>query len=182
MSAAGGPCVGGASNGSAPANRSVNKFASGPDRGSTEGEGACNSADGCHKGEDDEDAGSERLKQLAIEHEQLKRRLVESEGELERLREVVRISLQDKNRAEMQAEAADSQAIGSSGSDCGASALRGGRAHSDHETREGTSRYWLPEEHERFLEALKMYGPKNMKAISDHVSTRTPVQVSEEDV
>ena len=176
LSAAGAPCVGGASNGSAPANRSVNKFAIGPDRGSTEGEGA----EGRDKGEDDEDvqdAGSERLEQLAIEHEQLKRRLVESEGELERLREVVRISLLDKNRAEMQSEAADSQSMGSSGSDCGASGLRGGRAHS--ETREGTSRYWLPEEHERFLEALKMHGPKNMKAISDHVSTRTPVQVSD---
>ncbi|EKX33701.1 hypothetical protein GUITHDRAFT_45133, partial [Guillardia theta CCMP2712] len=36
---------------------------------------------------------------------------------------------------------------------------------------------WLQEEHDKFLEALRMYGPKAMKAISDHVRTRTPVQV-----
>lgn len=39
------------------------------------------------------------------------------------------------------------------------------------------NRYWLQEEHDRFLEALQQHGPKAMKAISDHVATRTPVQV-----
>jgi len=39
------------------------------------------------------------------------------------------------------------------------------------------TRYWTPEEHQRFLDALKLYGPKDVKAISAHVGTRNPTQV-----
>ena len=38
-------------------------------------------------------------------------------------------------------------------------------------------RYWNDDEHERFLEALDRFGFKAVKAISDFVGTRTPVQV-----
>lgn len=95
---------------------------------------------------------AEKLEHLAVEHEQLKRRLVESEAELERLREVVN-TLLDKKKSEEKGDVA---------------------AESD---KEAPRRYWLQEEHDRFLEALQKHGPKAMKAISDHVATRTPVQV-----
>jgi len=39
------------------------------------------------------------------------------------------------------------------------------------------SRYWTPEEHERFLEALEKYGCKDVKAISNFVGTRSATQV-----
>lgn len=39
------------------------------------------------------------------------------------------------------------------------------------------SRYWTPDEHQRFLEALAKYGHKDVKAISLHVSTRNATQV-----
>lgn len=39
------------------------------------------------------------------------------------------------------------------------------------------SRYWTPEEHQRFLEALQKYGHKDVKSISLHVSTRNATQV-----
>ena len=95
---------------------------------------------------------AEKMEQLAEEHEQLKRMLFESEAELERLREVVN-TLLDKKKSEEKGDVA---------------------AESD---KEVPRRYWLQEEHDRFLEALQMHGPKAMKAISDHVATRTPVQV-----
>eukprot|EP00166_Cyanidium_caldarium_P001665 ctg_1859.g559 len=38
-------------------------------------------------------------------------------------------------------------------------------------------RYWTEEEHQRYLEALELYGPKDVRAISDHVGTRNPTQV-----
>ena len=38
-------------------------------------------------------------------------------------------------------------------------------------------RYWSAPEHQRFLEGLKLHGRKNLKAISEYVKTRTPVQV-----
>lgn len=40
-----------------------------------------------------------------------------------------------------------------------------------------SSRYWTPTEHQKFLEALDKYGPKDFKAIAAYVSTRTPTQV-----
>lgn len=95
---------------------------------------------------------AEKLEQLAAEHEQLKSRLVESEAELERLREVVNTLLEKKKSDDKGDVAAESD-------------------------KEAPRRYWLQEEHDRFLEALQMHGPKAMKAISDHVATRTPVQV-----
>eukprot|EP00189_Rhodosorus_marinus_P009776 CAMPEP_0184741342 /NCGR_PEP_ID=MMETSP0315-20130426/4355_1 /TAXON_ID=101924 /ORGANISM="Rhodosorus marinus, Strain UTEX LB 2760" /LENGTH=287 /DNA_ID=CAMNT_0027211547 /DNA_START=96 /DNA_END=959 /DNA_ORIENTATION=- len=38
-------------------------------------------------------------------------------------------------------------------------------------------RYWTEEEHRKFLEGRKLYGPKNYAAISAVVGTRTPKQV-----
>ncbi|GJQ13800.1 hypothetical protein GpartN1_g5591.t1 [Galdieria partita] len=39
------------------------------------------------------------------------------------------------------------------------------------------SRYWTVEEHERFLEARKIYGRKDTKSIAEYVGTRTVTQV-----
>ena len=38
-------------------------------------------------------------------------------------------------------------------------------------------RYWTPEEHQLFVEAVQRYGWKDVKAISQHVGTRNPTQV-----
>jgi len=38
-------------------------------------------------------------------------------------------------------------------------------------------RYWTPEEHTLFVEAVQRYGWKDVKAISQHVGTRNPTQV-----
>ena len=38
-------------------------------------------------------------------------------------------------------------------------------------------RYWTPEEHTMFVEAVQRYGWKDVKAISQHVGTRNPTQV-----
>jgi len=43
--------------------------------------------------------------------------------------------------------------------------------------RSRQSRYWQKVEHERFLEALKLYDLKDVQSISAHVGTRTPTQV-----
>ena len=40
-------------------------------------------------------------------------------------------------------------------------------------------RYWTPEEHTLFVEAVQRYGWKDVKAISQHVGTRNPTQVRE---
>eukprot|EP00183_Erythrolobus_madagascarensis_P006568 CAMPEP_0185844420 /NCGR_PEP_ID=MMETSP1354-20130828/596_1 /TAXON_ID=708628 /ORGANISM="Erythrolobus madagascarensis, Strain CCMP3276" /LENGTH=336 /DNA_ID=CAMNT_0028544085 /DNA_START=257 /DNA_END=1267 /DNA_ORIENTATION=- len=45
------------------------------------------------------------------------------------------------------------------------------------EQKKAQSRYWKPEEHSRFLEALDKYGPRDVRAISKHVSSRSPTQV-----
>lgn len=45
------------------------------------------------------------------------------------------------------------------------------------EPRQGQTRYWTDEEHERFLEAVAEYGEKAYVAISNYVETRTPKQV-----
>lgn len=39
------------------------------------------------------------------------------------------------------------------------------------------TRYWLPEEHQRFLTGLKMYGHKDIKSISRFVGSRSTTQV-----
>ena len=38
-------------------------------------------------------------------------------------------------------------------------------------------RYWTPDEHRLFMEAVQRYGWKDVKAIAQHVGTRTPTQV-----
>ena len=38
-------------------------------------------------------------------------------------------------------------------------------------------RYWTPEEHRIFMEAVNRYGWKDVKSIAQHVGTRTPTQV-----
>lgn len=45
------------------------------------------------------------------------------------------------------------------------------------EKKKPQSRYWTPEEHQRFLEALQKYGHKDVKSISLHVATRNATQV-----
>eukprot|EP01088_Endostelium_zonatum_P002052 TRINITY_DN12484_c0_g1_i1.p1 TRINITY_DN12484_c0_g1~~TRINITY_DN12484_c0_g1_i1.p1 ORF type:complete len:238 (+),score=59.90 TRINITY_DN12484_c0_g1_i1:95-715(+) len=37
--------------------------------------------------------------------------------------------------------------------------------------------YWSRDEHQRFMEGVRMYGTKDLKRIADHVKTRTHVQV-----
>eukprot|EP00744_Colponema_vietnamica_P007431 GILI01010696.1.p1 GENE.GILI01010696.1~~GILI01010696.1.p1 ORF type:complete len:458 (+),score=119.27 GILI01010696.1:170-1543(+) len=39
------------------------------------------------------------------------------------------------------------------------------------------SRYWTPEEHQRFLEAVEKFGSKDVKAIAQYVGTRNATQV-----
>lgn len=41
----------------------------------------------------------------------------------------------------------------------------------------GKTRYWTEMEHNQFLYAVKLFGPKNYNAISQFVATRTPKQV-----
>lgn len=38
-------------------------------------------------------------------------------------------------------------------------------------------RYWTPDEHRMFMEAVQRYGWKDVKSIAQHVGTRTPTQV-----
>lgn len=38
-------------------------------------------------------------------------------------------------------------------------------------------RYWTPEEHRLFMDAVQRYGWKDVKSIAQHVGTRTPTQV-----
>jgi hypothetical protein len=40
------------------------------------------------------------------------------------------------------------------------------------------TRYWLPDEHQRFLTGLKMYGHKDIKSIARFVGTRSSTQVA----
>lgn len=41
----------------------------------------------------------------------------------------------------------------------------------------GQTRYWTPGEHRRFLEAIKRFGHKDLRAISAYVGTRNVTQV-----
>ncbi|GJQ12227.1 hypothetical protein GpartN1_g4018.t1 [Galdieria partita] len=45
------------------------------------------------------------------------------------------------------------------------------------ESSKTQSRYWTPSEHQRFLEALRKFGHKDVKSISNYVGTRNPTQV-----
>jgi len=44
-------------------------------------------------------------------------------------------------------------------------------------SKKSQSRYWTKEEHEKFLEALSLYGKKDVKKISLHVGSSNPTQV-----
>ncbi|CAN8076305.1 unnamed protein product [Agarophyton chilense] len=48
-------------------------------------------------------------------------------------------------------------------------------AHDD--AKKTSSRYWTPDEHNRFLEGLRLFGQKDIKAIARHVGTRNATQV-----
>lgn len=52
---------------------------------------------------------------------------------------------------------------------------RGGNGEED--DKAGKTRYWTEMEHNQFLYAVKLFGPKNYVAISQYVATRTPKQV-----
>jgi len=41
----------------------------------------------------------------------------------------------------------------------------------------GQSRYWTSEEHQRFLDAMERFGPKDVRAIAAHVGSRNATQV-----
>lgn len=45
------------------------------------------------------------------------------------------------------------------------------------DTSRSQSRYWTPEEHQRFLEAVQKFGHKDVKAIANYVGSRTRTQV-----
>jgi len=51
------------------------------------------------------------------------------------------------------------------------------KSNNDNQSKKSQSRYWTKEEHEKFLDALKIYGKKDVKNISLHVGTRNPTQV-----
>eukprot|EP00742_Colponemidia_sp_Colp-10_P004677 GILJ01004988.1.p1 GENE.GILJ01004988.1~~GILJ01004988.1.p1 ORF type:complete len:244 (-),score=24.69 GILJ01004988.1:139-768(-) len=44
-------------------------------------------------------------------------------------------------------------------------------------TKKPQSRYWSPEEHQRFLEGLEKFGAKDVKAIANFVGSRSATQV-----
>jgi SHAQKYF class myb-like DNA-binding protein len=46
-----------------------------------------------------------------------------------------------------------------------------------HKPRERSERYWSEEEHDLFLEAVRLYGEGNVKQLSEHMQHRTPRQV-----
>jgi len=58
----------------------------------------------------------------------------------------------------------------------GTTACVGGSGKSKPAKRSNKSGHWTEEEHQRFLEALDMYG-KNWKKVTAHVRTRTAVQI-----
>mmetsp|Transcript_12876 Transcript_12876/g.34689 ORF Transcript_12876/g.34689 Transcript_12876/m.34689 type:complete len:350 (+) Transcript_12876:190-1239(+) len=45
------------------------------------------------------------------------------------------------------------------------------------ESKKAQSRYWKPDEHARFLEAIDKFGPRDVRAISKYVCSRSPTQV-----
>jgi len=45
------------------------------------------------------------------------------------------------------------------------------------DSKKSQSRYWTKEEHEKFLEALQIFGKKDVKNIALHVGSRNPTQV-----
>ncbi|KAJ1491919.1 hypothetical protein T484DRAFT_3068691 [Baffinella frigidus] len=100
--------------------------------------------------EREEDEESKKV--LRRENSELKKRLRDSEDELERLRDVVSNIVESQKKQKVEDT-------------------------SEEEAEKQGKRYWKDDEHERFLEALNRYGPKAVKAISDYVETRTPVQV-----
>ncbi|GJQ14121.1 hypothetical protein GpartN1_g5912.t1 [Galdieria partita] len=51
------------------------------------------------------------------------------------------------------------------------------RNQNNTDTSRSQSRYWTPEEHQRFLEAIQKYGHKDVKAIANYVGTRNRTQV-----
>jgi len=52
-----------------------------------------------------------------------------------------------------------------------------GEKGNDSVSKKSQSRYWTKEEHEKFLEALQLFGKKDVKNISIHVGSRNPTQV-----
>lgn len=51
--------------------------------------------------------------------------------------------------------------------------VRSGGVKKGERRRQGESRYWAPEEHKHFIEALLRFGPKNTKEIAMYVGTRS---------
>lgn len=68
-----------------------------------------------------------------------------------------------------------SSTVGTTASSAGASNSAG--SGNDEDERAGKTRYWTEMEHNQFLYAVKLFGPKNYVAISQFVGSRTPKQV-----
>jgi len=51
------------------------------------------------------------------------------------------------------------------------------RQRTDEDSSKQVPRYWTPDEHRMFMEAVQRYGWKDVKSIAQHVGTRTPTQV-----
>merc|ERR1712050_217406 len=51
------------------------------------------------------------------------------------------------------------------------------RQRTDDDSAKQQPRYWTPEEHRLFMEAVQRYGWKDVKSIAQAVGTRTPTQV-----
>mmetsp|Transcript_11911 Transcript_11911/g.29841 ORF Transcript_11911/g.29841 Transcript_11911/m.29841 type:complete len:425 (-) Transcript_11911:71-1345(-) len=84
---------------------------------------------------------------LNAENELLKKRLFDSQDEVNRLKVI--IDSQDKT---------------------------GAKSDSDQSGKKSQSRYWTEMEHTRFLEALQIVGPKDVKGIAQIVGTRNATQ------
>ena len=100
----------------------------------------------------EDDASVHALVQVASENLELKQRLHEMSTELLSLQTIVhRCHLQQEMEHEHQ--------------------------QVEKHKFEWKSRYWNAVEHERFLQAVKMHGHRNFKAIAAYVGSRTPTQV-----
>jgi len=57
------------------------------------------------------------------------------------------------------------------------SAAERDRQRTDEDSSKQVPRYWTPDEHRLFMEAVQRFGWKDVKSIAQHVGTRTPTQV-----
>lgn len=110
------------------------------------------------------------------------RRIAQLEADLASSRAEVAKLKADAEQERQNAPANGTQFTGSGNAPVGASTssgvgVVGGAGASQDEQKKPGSRYWSPEEHQRFLHGLGLFGSKDIKAISRHVGTRSATQV-----